>query len=269
MGTEVDPDLLAEIARGLVAPSTDRPTTLDDVPGWFSRTDQDLFGWILTDLAEHLPGGDIVELGAFLGKSAIHLGSLLRESERLVVCDLFGSDVPRNAMSANARAFYSQPVRSVFERNYRCFHHELPAVVQAPTSEILNHVAPGSCRFAHVDASHEYDNVHADMHAVRQLLVAGGVVAFDDYRAEHTPGTAAAVWEAVRCWGLQPICLTEDKFYGTWGDAAKLQEALIGVLARAAAYTFATHLVMGYRVIRVVRRSGPAASAPPIAEHPA
>ncbi|WP_433654866.1 class I SAM-dependent methyltransferase [Nocardia sp. CA-128927] len=260
MSEVVDPDLVEEISRGLLATPTDHPTTLDDVPGWFSRTDHDLFGWILTELADDLPRGNIVELGTYLGKSAIYLGHSLRESEELFVCDLFGSDVSRNAMSSSARAFYSEPFRSTFERNYLCFHQKLPVIVQAPTSEIVKYVAPGSCRFVHVDASHEYDNVHADMHAARSLLMTGGVVAFDDYRAEHTPGTAAAVWEAVHSWGLQPICLTEDKFYGTWGDAAKLQEQLIGVLARDDAYTVATHRIMGHRIVRVVRRRGRSAS---------
>ena len=36
--------------------------------------------------------GDLVELGAYLGKSAVIIGSHLREGERFVVVDLFGAE---------------------------------------------------------------------------------------------------------------------------------------------------------------------------------
>jgi hypothetical protein len=249
----VDPYLVAEIARGLPADGT-QVVTPDDVPGWFHRTDQDLFAWILGDrLACLVPGGDLLELGTFLGRSAIHMARFLRERERLVVCDLFGLPVDEPVMSPSARAFYSTPTRQRFEQNYRRFHREPPVVVQAPTSAILEHVAPGSCRFAHIDASHEYAQVRADLLASRELLVPGGVVAVDDYRSEHTPGTAAAVWEALVREGLRPLCVSPDKFYGTWGPAEELREALTGVLAREDAYTFAVHEVVGHRVVRAVR----------------
>lgn len=38
------------------------------------------------------PPGDIVELGAYLGESAVVLGDHLRAGDRFVVVDLFGTD---------------------------------------------------------------------------------------------------------------------------------------------------------------------------------
>lgn len=192
MLADVDPELIAEIGRGLVASGTRDPRHLEEVPGWFGDMDQDLFGWILGDFADPA-AGNLVELGAFLGKSAIHMGRFLRASERFCVCDLFGARPPADSMSRCAQAFYSRPFRTAFEHNYLCFHSRLPIIVQAPTAEILRHVAAGSCRFVHIGASHEYEWVSCDARAARQLLAPGGVVAFDDYRAEYTPGTAAAV----------------------------------------------------------------------------
>lgn len=61
---------------------------LDDVPGWFSRTDQQLFEWFLTH--PHA-SGDLLEMGVYVGKSAILLGQHLRPGESLTVCDLFDS----------------------------------------------------------------------------------------------------------------------------------------------------------------------------------
>ena len=48
----------------------------------------------------------------------------------------------------------------------------------------------------------------------------------DDYRSVHTPGVACAVWEAVVLGDLRPICLTESKFYATWGSPETYQEPL-------------------------------------------
>jgi hypothetical protein len=250
---EADRELVEEIARGLVAP-VPNPATIEDVPGWFSRADQDLFEWILGRPTAAPQHGDVVELGTFHGKSAIHIGRFLRDADQFFVCDLFGADAPANAMSPSARAFYSQSFRHEFERNYLYFHGRLPAVIQAPTSEILQHVAAGSCRFVHIDASHEYENVHGDLLSARELLGPGGVVALDDYRAEHTPGTAAAVWEAVATGGLRLICLSEDKLYGTWEDPAAVQDDLVRAASQAGNYVVATHRIMDQPVIRVVRR---------------
>ncbi len=51
----------------------------------------------------------------------------------------------------------------------------------------------------------------------RTLLAPEGVVVFDDYRAEHTPGVAAAVWQRLDK-GLSPFALSPVKMYATFGD---------------------------------------------------
>src|SRR4029453_12160203 len=40
-------------------------------------------------------------------------------------------------------------------------------------------------------------------------------------------GGAAAVWTAVADGGLRPICITGNKFYGTWGDPGPVQDELV------------------------------------------
>ncbi|MGK4581213.1 class I SAM-dependent methyltransferase [Kitasatospora sp. HPMI-4] len=204
------------------------PRTPDDVPGWFWKTDQQVFGWLLDRQSAAGTGGDILELGTYLGRSAILLGSHLRPGETLTVCDLFDSDAPDDDNSAEmAMSYRGSLTRRAFEANYLAFHGRLPTVIQAPTSALADGRIPaGSCRFVHVDASHLYEHVVDDIRVARAALVPDGVIALDDYRAEHTPGVAAAVWEAVFEHGLRPVCLTPDKFYGTWGDAGALGQEL-------------------------------------------
>lgn len=248
--TDVPPELIAEIRDGMSEPAGDVPTTWDEIPGWFGPTDRDLFTWFLTDG----PPGDLSELGVFHGKSAIHIGLHRRPGERFTVADLFEGAASDEAILPSARVFYSTLTQRAFERNYLLFHAELPTVVKGSTAAILDHVEPHSCRFVHVDASHKYEHVRADLLAARTMCRVDGVVAFDDYRTEHTPGTAAAVWEGVIRHGLRPICLSADKFYGTWSDPAAVQERLFAWAADHPGYLVDVQSVLGHRLLRVVGR---------------
>lgn len=205
------------------------PPSLEQIPGWFWPADQRLFDWFLSDDRS----GDLLELGVYMGKSAVLIGRHLRQGERFTVCDLFESDAPDAANDAETSRSYSTLTRRRFEENYLAFHDALPEVVHGPTSEILEHVKPDSCRFVHVDASHLYAHVREDVLAARTVLGENGVVVFDDYRSEHTPGVSLAVWEAVANLGLAPICVSTQKLYATWGDAAGYQARLLAWLSSA------------------------------------
>lgn len=193
------------------------PPDLSSVKGWFHPADQVLFDWFLNRQRDLEEPGDLLELGVYLGKSAIFMGDFLRPGETFTVCDLFDSPAPDDANSKEMNRSYATLTRRAFEANYRSFHDELPAVVQAPSSGITAHVRADSCRFVHIDASHLYEHVHADIAAAQRLLRRDGIVVLDDFRAEHCPGVAAATWGAVATTGLKPLCITATKFYGTWG----------------------------------------------------
>lgn len=243
-GTPGDP---AEEAAPRVPPST-----LDDVAGWFHEVDQHLFHWFLNRQEETKTPGDLVELGVYLGKSTILIGEHLRPGDAFTVCDLFGAPAPDEDNDAESTKSYKDLTRDEFEFNYRAFHEELPVVVQAPTGEILEHVAPGSARFVHVDASHLYKHVRADVEAARTMLNEDGIVVFDDYRSPHTPGVSAAVWEAVLTLGLKPIALSPQKFYGTWGDADSARRELVAWTTERTGFTADVQEVSGHELVRVV-----------------
>ena len=172
------------------------PGELRDVPGWFPPLDQMLFSWFLQ--RQEKPG-DLLELGAYMGKSAILLGQHLRDGERFTVCDLFGGEAPDGANRAETTKSYASLTRQAFERNYLSFHDALPRVIEGPTSVVPGEVAPDTCRFVHIDASHLYEHVHGDIGAAREILLPDGIVVLDDFRSEHTPGVSVAVWEADTC----------------------------------------------------------------------
>ncbi|WP_395297961.1 class I SAM-dependent methyltransferase [Kitasatospora hibisci] len=255
-----------EAAVPVADPATVRPAPLtrDAIPGWFFRVDQEAFGHLLAAQTAAGRTGDILELGAYLGRSAVLLGDHLQPGERLTVCDLFDSEAGDAENAAEMTMSYRKTLtRTAFEANYLAFHAELPEIVQAPTSVLADGRIPaGSCRFVHIDASHLYEHVAGDIEVARAALADEGLVALDDYRSEHTPGVSAAVWQAVFTGGLKPVLLTPMKFYGTWGDAEAAQRTLLARDWRAEGYTVDEDAIAGARVVRLNRPAAAAPSAP-------
>ncbi|MGI5352744.1 class I SAM-dependent methyltransferase [Streptomyces sp. CA-250714] len=233
-----------------------KPRTFDEVPGWFYRTDLILFDWFLSRQRDLELRGDLLEMGAYMGKSAVLMGAYLdTPGERFTVCDLFDSDAaPDEANGREMRHSYSTLTRRAFEANYLSFHDELPRILQAPTTVVPGEVEDGSCRFVHVDASHLYEHVHGDIAAARDVLAPDGLVVLDDYRSDHTPGVACATWQAVLESGLRPVCVSSNKFYGTWGDARPWQDALHAELRARGKCWLQWQEVAGQRLLLVGAR---------------
>ncbi|GAA2130652.1 class I SAM-dependent methyltransferase [Kitasatospora kazusensis] len=229
------------------------PRTPNDVPGWFWKVDQEAFDWFLDSQTAAGLTGDILELGTYLGRSAVLLGGHLRPGEKFTVCDLFDSSAPDEENAAEMAMSYRKTLtRQAFEANYLAFHERLPEVIQAPTSVLADgRVGAGSCRFVHVDASHLYEHVAGDIQVARAALAEDGLVVLDDYRSPHTPGVAAAVWEAVAVHGLRPVCLTPEKFYGTWGDAEAAKQALLARDWRGEGFRLDEDVIAGATVLRL------------------
>ena len=191
---------------------------VETVQGWFPPGDRLAFLVFGQLQAEHGVRGNLLEIGAFFGKSAIMLGFLKRPDETLVVCDLFEDPAP-DALNRreNIHSYQSRSLtRAAFEENYLRFHAELPRVEQRPSGELGAATLPAPMRFVHIDGSHIYEHVWSDLMLSRELLGDNSVVVIDDYRSAHTPGVAAATWQAIMNENFQPLCLTGQKMYGTW-----------------------------------------------------
>jgi hypothetical protein len=226
-----------------------------DIRGWFTPIDHRVFTGLLA-AQESTPAGDLVEIGAFLGKSAVVIGEHVRPGERFVVIDLFGDLTllgqggEDEANKAENKKSYPHLTRQRFEENYLAIHDELPIVVQAPSSAVLDHVAAASVRFVHVDASHLYAPVAQDCRSVRTMLRPGGVAAFDDWRNAKCPGVAAAIWESVATDGLVPVAVTRNKLYAAHEGA---DEVLASVRRLVQAdpdwWLVQEHQIMGHTVL--------------------
>ena len=231
-------------------------TSLDDIPGWFPWIDQVVFAHFLSP-GSAVAHGNLVELGVYLGKSAALIGRFLGAGETFIVCDLFGRDPASEANRQENAKSYPGLTRAAFEGNYLARFDRLPTIVADYSSAIVDHVEAGTVRFLHVDASHLYEHVVVDIDSAAKLMRPDGVVAFDDYRSDHTPGVAAAVWEAVFTKGLQPICLTQQKLYATFGDREPHQERLRRWLPGPAGLSWQVQSIADRPVLRLARASTP------------
>jgi hypothetical protein len=186
------------------------------VSGWFTQRDAMLFDAI--DVCQRREGitGDLLEIGCYQGTSAIMLGYMRQSDERLIVCDLFEGTMTSPEDDAERQRYYAPGFnRQMLEANYCRFHDALPEIVAAPSSDLRDYGLERTFRFIHIDGSHAYEQVRLDLLLAKDLLVPGGVVAFDDLLSPHTPGVTSAVWEGVANDGLIPLLQT-IKFYGTW-----------------------------------------------------
>lgn len=193
-------------------------------------------------------GGDLAELGVFHGASALLIGDFLQEGEAFTVVDLFDATAVSDENSEENRTYYPDLIQETFEKNYLSVHSALPRVVKGPSESIVDHATHGTHRFVHIDASHLYEHVVKDIVAAQTLLKPDGIVVLDDYRAEHTPGVAAAAWHAVLTAGLRPFALSPFKMYATWGDASPWEEVVRGCAAVEGLPTQA-HMVNGHSMI--------------------
>lgn len=222
--------------------------SFDTVQGWMHYADLVLFDLVLAHQLDADITGDLLEIGAYHGKSAIVMGYGLREEERLVVNDLFGpvnGEVPSEGMEA-----YVGLQVETFMENYDRFHHH------SRTQNPEIHICPSSVlgldedlfRFTHIDGGHAYNVVVGDLYLAYNHTAPRGIICLDDFRTSHCPGVSAAAWEASSADVLYPVILSDAKMYA----ATNLADYTYWLaVARGFGLPWDTHSIFGRDVLRI------------------
>jgi len=219
------------------------------VEGWFDETDAWMFRAV--DQLQQDEHGDLVEVGVYLGRSAILLGYLARAGERVVAVDLFEDPAPTAEQEVEADRWYRGLQRSRFEDSYRRFHEQPTRVLQGPSHEMLDQVGEGTARIVHIDGSHSFEAVTADIDQACRIATPNAVVIFDDIAHRHTVGVAAAVWGAVLDGRLVPLAVTGWKLYTTMPGSSVTVERLRTALEAHPLQVLREHQVAGSSVLEV------------------
>ena len=232
-----------------------------NIPGWFGEEDVRLFSIIDRIQADAGVHGDLLEIGGYLAKSAIALGYMRREGEHLVVVDPWDSQVPDTENAAEQDRLYPDVSLEMFKANFQKFHVRPADIRRGISSVCLPALGSSNYRFIHVDGSHEWDQVKADVEQVLRLLGPDGVVAFDDM---HAPGVGSAVWPACASGDLIPIANT-GKLYATRTSGGVISpEALSDAIQDARGVVVeARHTIFGHTVLGVSVSSSPEDWGPP------
>lgn len=203
----------------------------NSIPGWFSQQDHFIFKSLLNHQQELKAKGNLLEIGVYLGKSAVVLGAQKRSDEEVVVCDLFQGDTDSLNSKENTWS-YSDLTRQSFEKNYTKTLGELPRILECSSLSLWAELPKEKFRFIHVDGSHLYDLVKSDLDfAINALIPKGGIIVMDDFRAQHTLGVSKSLWESIMAKKVSPIIFSAAKVYLVrFGDDTYNSNDLKGIL---------------------------------------
>ena len=146
------------------------------IEGWFWPAAGHLFAML--DEIQKLSGitGNLFEIGAYHGKSAVILAAMLdHERERLGVCDNFG-DHDGDA-SQTGRGFYAAFIRNL-ERFFP--EHGFLDLHCRSSVELTVEQTTSDCRFFHIDGGHDADLVVNDLETADRAVSDHGLVVLDD-----------------------------------------------------------------------------------------
>lgn len=154
-----------------------------EIPGWFDFED------IYDQAVEAAGDGDtLVEVGSWMGKSAVYLARRVQESgKRLrVVCVDPWKGTPGTQLEAIV-ANYGGSVFQEFQRNVaEAGCDDVIEAVVLPSVEGAKLFEDESLAFVFLDGDHSYEAVHADIRAWLPKLKRGGALAGHDYDRRDT-----------------------------------------------------------------------------------
>jgi hypothetical protein len=224
------------------------------IPGWFDELDARMF--LASDRASS-DHGDLLEIGAYVGKSAILLGFLTQPDEEAIVVDLFDAPAPTAEQRAEQARWYAGLTRDAFMTNWRRFHEREPRVLVGRSDEMLPQLASSSCRLIHVDGSHEYDAVRTDIANALRVATANAVLVFDDIIGSHTPGVTAAVWGTALEGLIVPLLQTRSKLFATVPGSSVTGRALAEQGSKVGVQVVESHRVAEFEVWEVTMPTTP------------
>lgn len=160
----------------------------ENVPGWFEYPN---FYKKMVDSFES--GSIFVEVGCFMGRSTSCMAQYIKESGKQI--DFYAIDHWEG--SVEHKKYYSEvDLWKTFEKYMiECNLTEYIRPIKMNSVEASKLFPDMSIEFLHLDASHEYEDVLADIKAWYPKVKIGGVISGDDYTIRDFPGVVKAVSE--------------------------------------------------------------------------
>jgi hypothetical protein len=193
------------------------------IPGWLDFQNAQLL-YELASNPDLIGEGNILEIGAFFGKSAACLGFGLKNNEVLTVIDSFGTikfDTNTGVESINQNDFYINLSEKKFRNFYAFSHKKPPNVLVGLSADILPKLNE-KFKLVHIDGGHSYQDVKIDINNTLKIISEKSMIIFDDYGNEDFPGVKSAVNEAILTKKLIPIIYLGKLYTSTPEFASEL-----------------------------------------------
>jgi beta-1,4-mannosyl-glycoprotein beta-1,4-N-acetylglucosaminyltransferase len=145
----------------------------------------------LYERVRSLPG-EVIEIGCWEGRSTVALANACHPKTLLAV-DTWMGNLAEDPEHATVQRLRERDVWRAFLRNLRLLTAGNVQPVVADSQSFWERHR-GNVKFCHIDGSHDYASVHADIAGGMRFLVPGGILCGDDY-GPHAPGVIRAVDE--------------------------------------------------------------------------
>lgn len=174
-------------AQGAVA-TGERTSFLDSyvkaskhIKGWFSPAAALLFQAYNQVIAHEGISGDVLEIGAYQGLSAIPIASLRGAGRDFFVIDPFTEQISHTS---------GKLIKDKFLENMKTFYPETDFVhlIEKSSADVKGSELGTDFAFCHIDGDHSASAVYGDLELCLQVLLPGGLVALDDYFNPVYPG---------------------------------------------------------------------------------
>jgi len=199
------------------------------IDGWFARGAAGVFGLLDHVQQQNDVRGDLFEIGAHHGKSAVFLGRMARSSETVGICDVFASqDINVSGSGAGHR--------EIVERNMQAVAPNAKIrVYEKLSSALTKDEIGGPYRFFHVDGGHLAEEALSDLRLGASVLDGRGLLIVDDAFSPQWPGVTEAIFVFIKEFPeFQPIVLGFNKLVLARGDTRAIYDTEL--LTRATSY---------------------------------
>jgi hypothetical protein len=183
------------------------------VEGWFFPIDAYAIAMFDEIQSREKINGNLFEVGAHHGKTAMFLARAASIEETVGVCDVFEDDGGRDVFLANVRRFTEIPPErlSIFSKR---------------SASLTADETTTKCRFFHIDGGRRAEDVFADLVTADRAVMPDGVLAVDDVFNANWPGVSEGFYNflTTRPDAFVPIFIGGNKVYLTRPDAAAIYE---------------------------------------------
>ncbi len=186
------------------------PELLDKYPLISDQVDRRELAVVLEQLRRSLDmKGDVVELGCYLGTSALFIRRILDASGSLKVFHVYDSfeglpEKHAQDQSVAGDQFVAGELRATKKQlvdQFKKAHLTVPIVHKGWFESLTDQDIPETIAFAFLDGDY-YSSIRASLQLIESHMAPGGIIVVDDYRSEALPGAARALDEWARPRGL-------------------------------------------------------------------